>query len=97
MKIGHQVCQGSTKNPMKLLWYVRKLSGSRKQRVSHGPARPAKQKGPRNESIVSVPQMLEEERPTETRASSTLTLSWEQQGWRALGNTLWKFSSSPGV
>lgn len=50
MKIGHQVCQGSTKNPMKLLWYVRKLSGSRKQRVSHGPARPAKQKGPRNES-----------------------------------------------
>lgn len=38
--------------------------------------------------------MLEEEGFTETRASSTLTLSWEQQGWRALGNTLWKFSSS---
>lgn len=38
MKIGHEVCQRSTKNPMKLIWYVKKVGGSKKQRVSYEPA-----------------------------------------------------------
>lgn len=66
MKIGHQVCQCSTKNPMKLIWYVKKVGGSKKQRVSYGPARPTEQKGTRNESIVYVSQVPKEEGFSET-------------------------------